>query len=228
VLRAIVFDYHGVLYCDDDHRYRAYKKVLSSLKIDLGEDEYFEQFWGLDDRSFFSAYLTEKTGESPHWPHIKELVDQKNEHYLADIESNPPLGFSMLTIVRTFARKVPLALLADEPRENVQLFLETAGLGEFFSVVVCAEDVEAKKPDPEGHSLAITRIRERIRGYKNLKDEECLAIEHSPIGIWAAKSVGMRCMAVTTTRFNADLADADKVVDSLVGVDVASLRTLFV
>ena len=70
----------------------------------MTEDEYFDNFSGLDDRSFFSAFITEKVGSSPDWPQIKELVERKAAFFVRDIEEHPPIGFGMATTVKNYSK----------------------------------------------------------------------------------------------------------------------------
>ena len=57
---------------------------------------------------------------------------------------------------------------------------------------------------------------------------ECLAIEDSPNGVLAAKSAGMRCVAVPDPLLAANprFGRADLVLDSLTAFDQAVLRRL--
>ena len=50
-----------------------------------------------------------------------------------------------------------------------------------------------------------------------------MVIEDSPLGVTAAKTAGMKCLAVTNTHGREDLEEADRVVDSLEHVDLITL-----
>jgi sugar-phosphatase len=77
-------------------------------------------------------------------------------------------------------------------------------------VLVTAEDTPRGKPDPSGYLLAAERL--------GIPPAECLVIEDSPAGVGAARSAGMKVVAVTTSDAASDLGDADAVVASLVSV----------
>ena len=78
------------------------------------------------------------------------------------------------------------------------------------SILVSAEDVTNGKPDPEVY----------IRGAHNIgfSPEECLVVEDAPAGISAAKSAGMKVVAVATTHRKDELTEADVVVESVADV----------
>jgi len=94
------------------------------------------------------------------------------------------------------------------------------GLWKVFGVVVCANDVQHAKPNPEIYLKAAKRMK--------LSPKECLAIEDTLQGIRSAKGAGMVCLAVTNTMPSYKLKEADLVVATLKGLSVARLRQLFV
>ena len=63
------------------------------------------------------------------------------------------------------------------------------------AVIVCGEDVAAKKPDPEAYLLALKRI--------GLPAEQCYAIEDSRNGLLAAQGAGL-AVAIVKSEFFAD------------------------
>jgi beta-phosphoglucomutase family hydrolase len=110
------------------------------------------------------------------------------------------------------------ALASSAPRQNVELILEALDVGRYFSAVVSEADVTLGKPNPQIFLLAATRL--------GVEPRRCLVIEDAVAGVQAAKSAGMRCLAVTTTHPGARLAAADRVVQSLAEVGVADIEAL--
>ena len=93
--------------------------------------------------------------------------------------------------------------------------LDAAGLSGLASVVVAAEDVANGKPDPDGYLRAL----ELIDG--GIDKSEVLVFEDTEAGVAAAKTAGMRCIAVLGTHAPERLAAADEIVSTL---DVQLLR----
>ncbi|MFM8246446.1 MAG: HAD family hydrolase, partial [Burkholderiaceae bacterium] len=85
--------------------------------------------------------------------------------------------------------------------------LQPLGLPE-PSVVVCSEDVTAKKPDPQAYVIALERL--------GLVAAEACAIEDSRNGLLAAKGAGLD-VAIVASEFFGDeqFAEALQVVDEL-------------
>lgn len=75
-------------------------------------------------------------------------------------------------------------------------------------VIVCGEDVAAKKPDPEAYLLALKRL--------GMKATECCAIEDSRNGLLAARAAGLE-VAIVRSEYFADESfdEAALVVDAL-------------
>lgn len=78
-------------------------------------------------------------------------------------------------------------------------------------VIVCGEDVAAKKPDPEAYLLALKRL--------GMTAIECCAIEDSRNGLLAARAAGLD-VAIVRSEFFADenFDEATEVVDELYGL----------
>jgi HAD superfamily hydrolase (TIGR01509 family) len=79
-------------------------------------------------------------------------------------------------------------------------------------VMICADEVEHGKPDPEGYLRAAARL-----GYAAV---DCLVIEDAPAGIESAQAAGMRVIAIATTYPPERLSAADAVVAQLTDLRV--------
>jgi HAD superfamily hydrolase (TIGR01509 family) len=119
---------------------------------------------------------------------------------------------------------IPLAICSGALSEEIELACGKLGLWECFMAVVSAQDVECGKPDPQGFRLALEQLC-RLSG-RVLMATKTVVIEDSPAGIAAAKHLGMKVLAVTTSRGCADLHQADMIVDSLADVTIAQLEDL--
>lgn len=130
----------------------------------------------------------------------RELHRRKNEAYAARVGQGgiaPRPGVLRLMEACT-AAGVRLALATTTSTSNVEaLFGAWFGPGwrSRFAAVVCAEDVRAKKPDPEAYTVALQRL--------GIAPEEAFALEDSPNGLAAARAAGIAC-GITRSVFFAD------------------------
>jgi len=79
-------------------------------------------------------------------------------------------------------------------------------------VLVCADDVADGKPNAEGYLSAAKQL-----GYA---PEDCVVIEDAPAGLAAAKSAGMRAIAVTSTHSQLEMSGAVLIVSRLADLAV--------
>ena len=75
------------------------------------------------------------------------------------------------------------------------------------TVLVCAEDVAAGKPSPEGYLVAAARL--------GVVAASCIVVEDAATGIESAHAAGMHSIAVTTTHSESELEAADVVINDL-------------
>ena len=97
--------------------------------------------------------------------------------------------------------------------------LRTAGLP-IPDVLITADRVARGKPDPEGYLAGAEAL--------GFTAGTCIVIEDAPAGVEAARRAGMRCIAVTTTHRETELAEATAVVRQLRDIRVVAGRALSV
>lgn len=229
MLRAVVFDFNGVLVDDEPIHFRLFRKVLAEEGLDLSEEDYYEKYLGFDDRGCFEAVL-EDAGEEPSTVRVMRLITRKSAYYqeLIRREGYPffPGGAELVRAVHD--RGLPLGLVSGALRDEVDGALEQAGLTECFKAVVAADDVERSKPDPEGYVQVMAELNSRPPlPERLLHPHEVVALEDSPAGIESAAAAGLLTLGVAQTYDVAELARADAVIERLAGFGVDDLERLF-
>ena len=68
MIKAIVFDFDGVLADSEPLHLRAYQEVLSQFGVTLSREDYYANYLGYDDEGVF-AQLTEVGGRYEHVGH---------------------------------------------------------------------------------------------------------------------------------------------------------------
>jgi len=84
-------------------------------------------------------------------------------------------------------------------------------------VLVCADEINRGKPDPEGYLSAAARL--------GRAPADCVVIEDTPPGLEAARAAGMRSIGVAGT-YPASALIADLVVPSLTGLPPELLESV--
>ena len=91
--------------------------------------------------------------------------------------------------------------------------LEAAGLRALFEVLVCMEDVEQGKPDPEGYLEALSGLNSTLS--EPVAAADVLVFEDSEQGLRAALAAGMRCVVIAGTASPERLTGAAAIVGAL-------------
>ncbi len=225
LLQAVFFDFDGVIADTEPLHLRAYQKVLEADGIDLGKEDYYTRYLGYDDVGLFWALAADR-GMAVSTAKIDEWVESKAtivEHML----SNGSILFpGAADCVRQFAASVPLAVASGALEPEIDMVLRHAGLRESFVAIASASDGVRGKPAPDLYLLAMTKLKAQV-GTDGFDPSRCIAFEDSHWGMEAARTAGLRCVAVTNTYPAAELAQADLIVDALSDLTLARVEGIF-
>ena len=229
MLRAILFDFNGVIVDDEPLHLEMFQRVLAEEGISLSEEEYYEKYLGFDDRDCFVGAL-EAAGESADLGRVMRLITRKSAYYTEVIHRQGfPFFAGAVELVREAAEAgLMLGIVSGALRDEVEGALEQAGLRPFFKLIVTAQDVKKSKPDPEGYRQALEGLSSLppLPG-RLVHPHEVLVIEDSPAGLEAARSLSLTTLAVGQTYPMTELSLADVFVESLAVVDLQRLRELY-
>lgn len=222
MLKAIIFDFDGVISNSEPVHFSAFQRVLAEEGIHISLADYYQRYLAYDDRGAFTAAFRDAGRKLPD---LHNLIERK-AHFFRN--SNEVTTYpDAIRFIRTRATAYPRAINSGARREEIEHTLNGAGLIDYFPVIVSTEDIERCKPDPQGYLLALERINTHHN--LNLKPEECMAIEDSTGGIRSAIAAGMKCIAVANTYSVEQLrsTEATAVVASLDELTEPFLQSLF-
>jgi beta-phosphoglucomutase len=229
VLRAILFDFNGVLVDDEPVHLEMFQRVLAEEGIALGAEDYYERYLGMDDRGCFAAVLA-GSGETASVPRLMRLIARKAIYYQERMRQGgyPFFPGAPEVVAAAAGAGLMLGVVSGALRQEVEGALRQAGLVERFKVLVTAEDVSEGKPDPEGYRRALEALNslpplpERL-----LHPHEVLAVEDSPAGLAAAAAVGLVTLGVAQTYSQEALRGADQVAASVKELTLDRLERLY-
>jgi beta-phosphoglucomutase len=216
-LRAIIFDFNGVIVDDEPLHLELFRSILLEEGLSVSDEDYREKYFGCDDRSCLIAVFEaagRKTEADDHHL-IDRLVERKAILYEQEISNRYLLFPEVVDMVRRLSSQYPLAIVSGALRNEIEMVLKMGEIREHFRVIIAAEDTRACKPDPEGYLKALAALNSNIPERQSIKPDQCLVIEDSVAGVTAAKRAGMRCLAVTNSYREDDLQSADWIVSSL-------------
>jgi beta-phosphoglucomutase len=222
VLRAIVFDFDGVIANSEPLHYQAFRAVLEQSGIAFHEKEYYDRYLGYDDIGVFKA-LAEDRGVSWATDHIAGLVRSKAEK-IEQLERHASILFPGAdAAIRRAAARVPLAIASGALGVEIRRVLDREGLTSCFKAIVAAEDTPVSKPAADPYQRAVTLLAEAVG--RPIRPPECVAIEDSPWGLQSARAAGLRTIAVAHT-YDRTALEADAVISSLDELDVGMMERL--
>jgi beta-phosphoglucomutase len=223
-LRAIVFDFDGVIANSEPLHFRAFRDVLAKSGVDLTETDYYTRYLGFDDVGVFSTVGADR-GRAWTKRDVAGFVADKALR-LEELERDVAVLFpGAADAIRRAAAVVPLAIASGALGPEIRRILNLADLTRHFAAIVSAEDTPASKPAPDPYIRAVELLRAQIAG-PALKASECVAIEDSRWGLESARAAGLRTVGVTSSYDAGELALADRVIGTLADLDVADLQLL--
>ena len=225
MLDALITDFDGVVVDSEPMHFRGFAEVLASEGIALTWDTYASTYMALDDRDCFRAVAADH-GVTLSEERLAAMIDAKSvlvqELMTRDIRAYP----GVVDLLAACAHMdIPLGICTGCLRAEVELCSRMIGIWDHVQVTVAAQDVTRGKPDPEGYTQAMKRLRD-ITG-RDLQAGRCIVMEDSPGGVAAAKDAGMKVLAITNSHPAHALTQADRVVDSLEGVTPEILSNWF-
>jgi HAD superfamily hydrolase (TIGR01509 family) len=225
MLRAIIFDFNGILVDDEPIHLEMFQRVLKEEGIDLNEKDYYARYLGMDDRGCFKAAL-EDHGRKIDDFSLAEMIRRKAVYYRESIKKRLVVFPGVKELVLALSSRFPLAVASGALRSEIETILESISLKKYLQLIVSTEDVSEGKPSPEIFIKALSLLNKHQTD-KSIRPSECLVVEDSKEGILGAKHAGMKCLAVTNSHPAEELGPADAVVASLAGVDIPFLERLF-
>jgi beta-phosphoglucomutase family hydrolase len=209
--KTILWDMDGVISDSYSLHFAAWQDTFAKRGIEFTKQDFTGLFGTRNDfiiGSIMGRELPEKD--------IKIMVQEKEEAFRRKaIGRIKPFPGVVRLLDALKKGNFGLGLVSSAPRENIDLALSQLDLTGVFNCIVSGQEVPESKPNPQIYLLAA----ERLQAIPN----DCVVIEDSPLGVQAAKTAGMKCLAVTNTHRRENLRAADTVVDSLQNVDLITL-----
>lgn len=182
--QAVIFDLDGTL-IDSEPLYREVdEKWLASRGVEVPKSAW-DDFVGLGGPLVMDR-LREDHGLEGE---TETLVAEKDQAYLHHARGRT-IVFPEIRelLLKLLLAQVPLAVATSSRRRVLDAMLDETGLSAVFAVTVSSDDVEKTKPDPAPFLLAAKRLR--------VAPERCWVVEDSQYGVLAARTAGMRVIAL--------------------------------
>jgi len=216
MIRALVFDFDGLILDTEEPVYRSWLEVYQAH----GEELPFErwvQIVGSTTTGFHPQYhLEERLGR----PLPKEVLDRRIGRRTEMILAQAVLPGIVQHLDSARELGLKLGVASSSTREWVAGHLARLGILDRFECLRCRDDVANAKPEPDLYLAVLDCL--------GVDASEAIAIEDSPNGVAAAKRAGMRCVAIPNSiTARLDLSEADIRLTSLAELTLGQLLERF-
>lgn len=134
------------------------------------------------------------------------LKDTLKERYVRNMKKQVEAVPGVYDLLDFLKSKTKLALATNSRMREVDIICNRLDFNRFFELKLARDHVKNAKPDPEIYLKAASTL--------GAEPEECVVFEDSVVGIRAAKSAGMNCIAITNTYAPEFLKQADLIIES--------------
>jgi pyrophosphatase PpaX len=208
-LRAVLFDWDGTIVDSAEASYRCYVRVFESYRIPFDRERF--------QKTYSPAWY--RTYEALGLP--RESWDEADQRWLGFYAEEDSVCLSGAREALALLREAGIALgiVTSGERERVRRELQGLTLADLFPVVVSADDVQKRKPDPEPLVMGLEKMR--------VPAAEAAYIGDSPEDVDMARAAGVYVIGVPGPFPNREALKAsnpDLLVEGLAGAVRALLE----
>jgi HAD superfamily hydrolase (TIGR01509 family) len=176
--RGLIFDCDGTLADTMPLHYIAWCTMLDRHGIPFSEPRFYS-FGGLPT-SAIVRILSEETGIVVD--DVDAWLNEKEGFFLESLAEVRPIS-AVYQIAHSHRERMPMAVASGGYRRVVEQTLSHLKVKDWFGAIVCAEDTDRHKPEPDVFLEAARRLK--------VAASDCVAFEDTDIGLEAIRRAGM-------------------------------------
>jgi beta-phosphoglucomutase len=224
VLKAVIFDFDGVISDSEPCHFAATNEVLKDFGAQISKEDYYAEYLGFTDYELFEA-VKDRHKADYKGVSIDRLVEKKAAAFEKLIKQIDHLIDGVAELIEQLKNnKIKVAINSGACLADIKIMLAGSAIEDSFEVIVSADDVERGKPHPEGYLAALEGVN--AISDSPIQAGQCAVIEDSRWGIISAKEAGMKVIAVTNSYPADELDEADLVVNSVRQLKIGDLQKL--
>lgn len=209
-IKCLIFDFDGVIADTDNGRFEALGDVLEQRGIDLKNTCTVEDLLGKSTKRF----LNEKFPSLPA-DVVRDIISERRDLFFNHLEKYCIVyPGAAETITDLHRAGFQLALATSNDTYTINTLLGFVGVKQIFTSILGREQTENGTTGLKDYGLVLNIL--------NKKNEECIVIEDSPVGVTAAKNANLFCIAFERYKSDVLSREADIIIH-----DYDELRRLF-
>lgn len=180
-LKAALFDLDGTLFDTREVNYCSYAKAVEECGYHLDRNFFYEECNGKHYKTFIPLVVDDAS--------LYETIHHKKKSYYASFLDKARVNEALFTEIEELkAKGIRIGLVTTASEKNTLEILDAFGKRDCFELILTQENVEKKKPDPEGYLKAMDAFK--------VSGEETVIYEDSKDGITAGTRAGAKVVQV--------------------------------
>ena len=127
MLKAIIFDFNGVILNDEPLHFAAMRDAVADLGIRLTPEDYWNKYLPFDDRECLETVCRDHSFQLNETTR-RESLERKARNYQQLLQGGFPLFPGVTQFIQTAAGRYPLALASGARRSEIESALNSTGL----------------------------------------------------------------------------------------------------
>jgi beta-phosphoglucomutase len=192
---GLLFDNDGVLIDSSEFHWQSWKLLMQEINHEFMTKEQFILGFGKRNDLILNELLPEFSSHEK-----RELALKKEALFRKCAAGRVMLLPGMEEFLKEVQKaEIPKIIASSTPPENLEMFITSTVLGNYFNAYVSAEDVAHGKPFPDVFLEAARRL--------GMDATQCIVLEDSPAGIEAGLRAGCFVVALETSHKKEQLRD---------------------
>lgn len=224
MLKAIIFDFDGIIADTEPTHLEAFKQILNENGIELTDSDYYGKYLAYDDKKLFRELL-KKNNLTYNESYVENLIQKKHKLINELFTTHVKLFPGVVEFLNKISQRYILSIASGALKAEIEFILNKFEIADIFNNITAADDVENCKPDPEVFIKSLATINDNAENI--VHPSECLVIEDAIHGVEAAIAAKMRCIAITNSYHQEYLIKADLVVNGFDEINIEMLEEIF-
>lgn len=179
MIKALIFDFDGVLVSSEGPRSRVIRELLTHHDISMPDSI-------ITAGRTTKRILEEVLSENPQL--VDQILQEFREKYVQNIiDFVEPITFTV-EFIRDYKGELPIAIASMSSRDAIERLTKHFGIFERIALIVSRDDVTNHKPHPEVYLKTAEKLQ--------IDPKDCIVFEDTALGVQAAIAAGMQCSAI--------------------------------
>ena len=215
MLKAIIFAVDGTLVDSLPYHHESWRIFFKNNNLEENDfNEILKEYKGGGTLELMTSVF----GDMYTKAELKTMTDDK-EIIFRDIYKSKiyPIDGLKKFLDNLKENNILLSIGSNAIRKNVLMTIEELSITNYFSYIICGDEVSKGKPDPEMYIKTLSNL--------NIRKDECVIFEDSIEGVTAAKNADIKVIGVTSSQSSEILksAGAFKTIENYTTINVDNL-----